>query len=39
MTGHFQGGGESITVFASGPNWYLGGTSYQLGVGASARCI
>jgi hypothetical protein len=42
MAGNFQGWGEmidsSIVGSPGGGHWYLNGTSYQLGVAASARC-
>ncbi|AKJ07128.1 Hypothetical protein AA314_08754 [Archangium gephyra] len=38
MTGNFAGGGESIHAFTTGGSWYLGGSSMQEGVGASAQC-
>lgn len=39
VTGQFEGGGESVQTFTSGGSWYVGGSSHQRGVGASARCM
>jgi hypothetical protein len=39
VTGHFEGGGESVHAYTSGGSWYLGGSSLQTDVAASANCI
>lgn len=39
VTGHFEGGGESVHAFISGGSWYLGGSSLQTAVAAGAYCI
>jgi hypothetical protein len=39
VTGQFQGAGERVEVYRSGGGWWLGGTSQQAGVAASARCL
>ena len=39
VSGNFEGSGESVHVYYSSGNWYLGGTSSQSGVSASATCI
>jgi hypothetical protein len=39
MTGRFYGGGEVVHTYISGDSWYLGGSSAQIEVGASARCV
>ncbi len=38
VTGRFQGGGESVSIYESGDFWFLGGNSLQAGIGARARC-
>jgi hypothetical protein len=40
VSGHYVGGGESVRVYEdSTQTWYVGGSSYQQGVTASANCI
>jgi hypothetical protein len=39
VTGRFEGGGEQVEAYRSGGSWWLGGTSYQKGVQAGARCV
>ena len=39
MTGKFQGDKEKVRVYTDFGDWYLGGSSNQWGVGASARCF
>lgn len=39
MTGRFKGGGEVVRTYESGGAWFLGGSSLQAGVAASARCL
>ena len=39
MKGKFEGDGESVTISSNLGEWYLGGTSNQFGVSASARCF
>lgn len=38
VTGRFEGGGETVSIYASGDYWFLGGSSRQAGIGARARC-
>lgn len=38
IKGKFQGSGERVTISSNLNEWYLGGTSSQFGVAASARC-
>lgn len=39
VTGRFAGGGETVHAYINGNSWYLGGTSYQVNVAATARCV
>jgi len=39
VTGNFMGEGEYVQVFKNSGSWFLGGGSYQHGVGARARCF
>lgn len=39
MTGKFMGRGERVSTYVDGNVWWLGGTSRQNSVGASARCL
>lgn len=39
VTGDFEGGGERVEAYRSGGSWWLGGSSGQAGVAASARCV
>lgn len=39
VTGKFKGGAERIEAYPSGGRWWLGGSSFQLGVAGSARCV
>lgn len=39
VTGKFEGSGERVHAYVANNTWYLGGNSYQSGVGASARCL
>lgn len=39
VQGNFQGGGETVQIYPSAGDWYLGGASQQTGVAAKARCF
>lgn len=39
IAGSFLGGGERVTIEASGTGWVLTGSSAQAGVAARARCV
>lgn len=39
VTGRFHGAGEVVNAYISNGSWYLGGSSQQSGIGATARCI
>lgn len=39
VTGRFEGRGESVHVYVANGSWYLGGSSGQNEVGASAVCV
>ena len=39
MTGKFQGDAEKVRAYTNSGDWYLGGSSNQSGVRASARCF
>src|SRR5262249_30334083 len=39
ITGRFKGGGESVGTYMWGGAWWLGGSSGQIAVAASAMCI
>jgi hypothetical protein len=39
ISGKFAGYSESVRVYLSGTDWYLGGSSSSIGIGARARCV
>jgi hypothetical protein len=39
VAGEFEGGGEQVEAYRAGGSWWLGGTGYQAGVWAGARCV
>jgi hypothetical protein len=39
VAGEFEGGGEQVEAYRSGGSWWLGGSGYQTGVWAGARCV